>query len=348
MGGWVSGSLWREAKPAIVPAILAANLATLALVFPTASAHAQGHGPVAPQSATGSATAPAPGTGSPGATIITPNPQTQPIAPPAVPPVAQAAPAVPAGQVVLAVAARYSQNSAPINAGLIWRVYAPRADSPGNFRLVKEERAAAPTFTLPPGNYVVHASFGLASAAKTIQLRADTVREVFDIPAGGIRLEGRVGDVRIPPGHISFEIFRGSQFDTNERRPIAQNVLTGDVVLIPEGTYYILSNYGEGNSVVRSDVHIEAGKLTDIVVTHRAAIITFKLVNNPGGEALANTQWTVSTPGGDVIKESIGAFPRLVLAEGEYHIIARNEGRTYQRDFKVVTGVDREVEVLAR
>jgi hypothetical protein len=37
-----------------------------------------------------------------------------------------------------------------------------------------------------------------------------------------------------------------------------------------------------------------------------------------------------------------------VLAEGEYHIIARNEGRTYQRDFKVVTGVDREVEVLAR
>src|SRR6516162_7796627 len=130
MGGWVSGSLWREAKPAIVPAILAANLATLALVFPTASAHAQGHGLVAPQSATGSATAPAPGTGSPGATIITPNPQTQPIAPPAVPPVAQAAPAVPAGQVVLAVAARYSQNSAPINAGLIWRVYAPRADSP--------------------------------------------------------------------------------------------------------------------------------------------------------------------------------------------------------------------------
>src|SRR5262249_55531547 len=128
MGGWVSSSLRREAKPAIVPAIvpaiLAANLAALALVFPTASAHTQGHALGAPTSATGSATAPAPGTGSPGATIIAPNPQTQPIAPPAVPPVAQAAPAVPAGQVVLAVAARYSQNSAPINAGLIWRVYA--------------------------------------------------------------------------------------------------------------------------------------------------------------------------------------------------------------------------------
>jgi hypothetical protein len=214
--------------------------------------------------------------------------------------------------------------------------------------LIKEDRAAAPTFTLPPGSYVVHASLGLASAAKTIQLRADTVREVFDIPAGAIRLEGRVGDVRIPLGQIAFEIFTGSQFDSNERRPIAQNVQTGDVVLLPEGTYYIVSNYGDGNSVVRSDVHIEAGKLTDIVVTHRAAIKTLKLVNNPGGEALANTQWTVLTPGGDVIKESIGAFPRLVLAEGDYHVIARNEGRTYQRDFKVITGVDGEVEVLAR
>jgi hypothetical protein len=249
---------------------------------------------------------------------------------------------------MLAVAARYGQNAPAINAGLIWRVYAMRSDSPGSFRLVKEDRAATPTFVLPPGNYVVHASLGLASAAKTVVLRGDTVREVFDIPAGGIRLEGRVGDVRIPVGHIAFEIFTGSQFDTNERRPIAQNVLTGDVVLLPEGTYYIVSNYGDGNSVVRSDVHVDAGKLTDIVVTHRAAVITFKLVNNPGGEALANTEWTVLTPGGDVIKESIGAFPRLVLAEGDYHVIARNEGRTYQRDFKVVTGVDREVEVLGR
>jgi hypothetical protein len=29
-------------------------------------------------------------------------------------------------------------------------------------------------------------------------------------------------------------------------------------------------------------------------------------------------------------------------------VIARNEAKTYQRDFKVITGVDGEVEVLAR
>ena len=282
-----------------------------------------------------------PGTGSPSTTLVPP-------APSAVPPVAQAVPMVPAGRVALALSARYGRDAPLIGGGLIWRVYAAKPDATGVFRLIKEDRAASPTLVLPPGNYVVHASLGLASAAKPVQLRADTVHEVFEIPAGGIRLEGRVGDARIPTGQISFDVFTGSQFDTTERRPLAQNVLTGDVVLLPEGTYYIVSNYGDGNSVVRSDVHVQAAKLTDIVVTHRAAVITLKLVNDTGGEALANTQWTVLTPGGDVIKESIGAFPRVVLAEGDYHVIARNEGRTYQRDFKVITGVDGEVEVTAR
>ncbi len=283
----------------------------------------------------------APGTGSPGPTLAPP-PMPQPSSPP------QPVPMIPAGQVALAVSARYGRDAPAISGGLIWRVYAGKADSTGVFRLIKEDKAPSPTFVLPPGSYVVHASLGLASAAKAVQLRAETVREVFEIPAGAIRLEGRVGDVRIPAGQISFDIFTGSQFNTTERRPIAQNVMTGDVVLLPEGTYYIVSNYGDGNSVVRSDVHVQTAKLTDIVVTHRAAVITLKLVNDTHGEALANTQWTVLTPGGDVIKELIGAFPRVVLAEGDYHVIARNEGKTFQRDFKVITGVDGEIEVLAR
>jgi hypothetical protein len=282
--------------------------------------------------------------GTTGATIATP----VPLSPPMGPAVTPANPAVPAGHVALAVAARYGRDAPAISGGLIWRVYAAKPDATGVFRLIKEDHGAAPTFVLPPGNYVVHASLGLASAAKAVQLRSDAVRETFDIPAGGVRLEGRVGDVRIPPTQIAFDVYPGSQFDTSNRRPIAQNVITGDVVLLPEGTYYIVSNYGDANSVVRSDVHVQAAKLTDIVVTHRAAVLTFKLVNEKGGEALANTQWTVLTPGGDVIKESIGAFPRVVLAEGDYHLIARNEGRTYQRDFKVSSGVDGEVEVLAR
>jgi hypothetical protein len=125
-------------------------------------------------------------------------------------------------------------------------------------------------------------------------------------------------------------------------------VTTGTVVLVPEGTYYVQSKYGEGNSVVRSDIRVTSGKLTDITVTHRAAQIMFKLVSKRGGEALANTDWAVLSPAGDTITETKGAFPRVILAEGEYKVIARNDNKVYQQDLTVIPGVDGEIEVLAR
>jgi hypothetical protein len=176
----------------------------------------------------------------------------------------------------------------------------------------------------------------------------DSTREVFEIAGGGLRIEGRVGNVKIPTGQISFDIHQGSQFELSDRRPIVSSVQTGAVVLVPEGTYYILSKYGDGNAVVRSDIRVVAGKLTDITVTHRAAQIMFKLVSKRGGEALANTDWAVLSPAGDTITETKGAFPRVILAEGEYKIIARNDNKVYQQDLTVIPGVDGEIEVLAR
>jgi len=264
-------------------------------------------------------------------------------------PSGQNGPQVPAGQAMLALAARFGRDNAQqITNGLIWRIYPARPESMRAPRPIKEDKTAAPVFTLPPGEYVVHVSFGLASSMKTVSLRSELTREVFELPAGGIRLEGRVGDSRIPNNQVWFEIYRGSQFDTGERSPVATKVAPGDVVVLPEGTYYVVSNYGDSNAVVRSDIRVQTAKLTDVVISHRAAAITLKLVTGHGGEALANTEWTVLTPGGDVIKETTGAFPRVVLAEGEYRAIARNEGKTFERGFTVTTGVDSEIEVLTR
>ena len=275
-----------------------------------------------------------------------------PAAPPPPAPAVQSAPPAaapgPPAQVALMVSARFGRDPPPINGGLLWRVYPDKPDPGGTFRLLKEDRTAAPTFTLPPGGYVVHVTFGLANAVKRVQLRAETVHEVFEIAAGGARFEGRVGDSKIPPGQISFDVYPGSQFETGDKRRVAQDVATGDVVLLPEGPYYVVSNYGDGNAVVRSDIRVQAGKLIDVTVNHRAAVITLKLVGERGGEALANTSWTVLTPGGDVIKEAIGAFPRVILAEGDYVVIARNDGKIYNRNFKVEPGFDREIEVVAQ
>jgi len=276
-----------------------------------------------------------------------PAPLTQPsIA--VVPPVA--APPAPsmAGQAVLSLTARYGKDLPVITNGLVWRVFADRPDETGTFKLIREERGATPNIVLPPGGYVVHVTLGLVSAVRPVTMKSETDRESFLLPAGGLRIEGRVGTSKIPQNQISFAIYKGSQFEVGERASLVPNVAAGDVALLPEGTYYIISNYGDANSVVRSDIRVQAGKLTDVIITHRAAVITLKLVSDKGGEALANTAWSVITPGGDVIKESIGAFPRVVLSEGEYRAIAKNEGKVFERSFNVVNGVDTEVEVVAR
>jgi hypothetical protein len=264
----------------------------------------------------------------------------------AVPPLAPQG-AVAPGQGVLSLTARYGKDLPVIGAGLVWRVFADKPDETGTFKMIREDRGATPNIVLPPGGYVVHVAFGLVSAVRSVTLKAETDREAFLLPAGGLRIEGRVGGSKIPQNQISFAIYKGSQFEVGERAPLLPNVSPSDVVLVPEGTYYIVSNYGDANSVVRSDIRVQAGKLTDVTVTHRAAVITLKLVSDTGGEALANTAWSVITPGGDVIKESIGAFPRVILAEGEYRAIAKNEGKVYERPFNVVNGVDGEVEVVA-
>src|SRR5689334_3478613 len=160
-----------------------------------------------------------PGVIAPGQTLVPPN-----AAMPSGPPLAVPNAAIPTGLVGLVVSARYGRDFAqPINANLVWRVYPVRPDQTGAFRPIKEEKSATPTFALPAGDYVVHVTFGLASLAKTVHLKSEVVREVFDLPAGGLRLEGRVGDVKIPAGQISFDVMPGSQFDPGEKRPLVSN-----------------------------------------------------------------------------------------------------------------------------
>jgi len=208
------------------------------------------------------------------------------------PPAAALPPAAPSatpGQAVLALSARYGKDMPVINGGLVWRVFADHPDETGSFKMIREDRGATPNIVLTPGNYVVHVALGLVSAIRTVSLKPETDRELFLLPAGGLRIEGRVGASKIPTNQISFAIYKGSQFEVGERAPLVPTVAAGDVVLLPEGTYYIVSNYGDANSVVRSDIRVTAGKLTDVTVTHRAAVITLKLVTDNGGEALANT-----------------------------------------------------------
>ena len=134
----------------------------------------------------------------------------------------------------------------------------------------------------------------------------------------------------------------------SEGRLVVGNVRGGEIVRLPEGTYHVVSTYGESNAIMRADLSVEAGRMTEATLNHRAATVTLKLVAAAGGDAFAGTAFSVLTPGGDVIREAIGAFPSVTLAEGDYVLIARHEGQVYTREFKVESGLDRDIEVAQK
>jgi hypothetical protein len=243
----------------------------------------------------------------------------------------------------LSLSAVFGADAKPIRSGLVWRIFAEKGDAQAS--LVARSTAASPSLSLPPGNYVVHVAYGFATASQRLTMSSGMRAERLIVSAGALKLAGAIGDVPIPTNRLSFSVFLPLANDS-EGRLIIANVKPGELVRLPEGSYHVVSTYGESNAIMRTDLKVDPGRLTEATLNHRAATMTLKLVAAIGGEAFAGTAFSVLTPGGDVIREAIGAFPSVTLAEGNYMLIARHDGRVYTREFKVESGLDRDVEVM--
>jgi hypothetical protein len=248
----------------------------------------------------------------------------------------------------LTLAAMLSEDGPAIDSGLVWRVFMPEAAADGKLPMIATAKGGSTSLELAPGSYIVHAAFGRAGATKRITLGNEARKESIVLDAGGLKLGAVLsGGQRIPPANLRFAIYQGEENADGERALIAPDVLPDKIVRLNSGTYHIVSTYGSVNAIIRADIRVEAGKLTEASVEHKAAELTLKLVRSEGGEAMADTAWSVVNPSGEIIKESVGAFASLVLAEGDYTIIAKNKDKLYQKDFTVVAGRNADVEVVA-
>lgn len=247
----------------------------------------------------------------------------------------------------LVLDAKLTDDSPDISRGLVWRVFLPDKGVDDQLPLVATAKGGKAVFNLPEGSYLVHVAYGRAGATKRITIKQAARQENMVLDAGGLKLTAVLPEGgKIVENLLRFSIY-GDDDTSNERSLIAPDVKPNTVVRLNAGTYHVVSNYGSANATIRADIRVEAGKLTEATVQHRAANITLKLVREHGGEAIADTSWSVLNASGDSVRESVGAFASMVLAEGEYVAIAKNKDRIYQRDFKVTSGKNEDVEVTA-
>ncbi|MBL4646954.1 MAG: hypothetical protein JKY99_10925 [Rhizobiales bacterium] len=254
--------------------------------------------------------------------------------------------AAPAGPADARLVAKLVEDGDPIPFGVVWRVYGQKPDSSGTYPLIATGRGGAWTQTLDAGSYLVHAAYGKATATALLRLAGKNVQETVILSAGGLRLQAQLtGDISIPAGKVSFRITEQDS-ETTDEVLVVKAARPGLILPLNAGTYRVRSQYGNANAAVSADITVEEGKLTDATLYHRAAEITLKLVNEPGGEAIANTAWTVLYPNGEVIAETVGAFPEYMLEEGDYSVVATHEGTPHNRNFSVEAGRHKDVEVL--
>ncbi len=243
--------------------------------------------------------------------------------------------------------ARLADESDLIVRGLIWRVFGSEPDHDGKLPLLATAEGGSTRLQLSPGSYLVHAAFGRAGATTRITIGRDEPRhETMVLNAGGLRLEGVLPDnIPMRADKLSFDIYDAREKENGERQLILPNVRPGRTVRLNAGTYHVVSNYGEVNATIRADIRVEAGKTTTAKVEHRAAQVTLNLVRGKGGYPLADTAWSVLGPSGEIIAENVGAFPTMILASGDYTVIAKNKNRIFQRDITIRPGRDIVVKV---
>lgn len=241
-----------------------------------------------------------------------------------------------------------TETGPKVQAGVTWRVFASQKAPNGAHKLLSTNHEATPTEALPPGEYLVNAAYGLSNVTKKIEVESGrNLEETFILNTGALKLSAALATGEpLPANAVHFDIMSDEEDQFGNRRKILGDAKPGVTIRLNAGAYHVVSRYGDANATVQADVTVEPGKLTEATVKQAAAPVTFKLVEEAGGEALADTQWSVITPTGDVVKETTGALPTHILAAGKYAVVAQHGGLSYTNKFNVVTGQPKEVELV--
>jgi len=248
----------------------------------------------------------------------------------------------------LSLAAVLSGGGQPLGQGLVWRVFDANVQEDGSYRLISTHRDARPSITMRPGEYLINAAYGRANVTKRLTVWPGKAQEdTFNLNAGGLRLYATLAkQPLLQESSLMFDVFSEETDQFGNRRKVIGNAKSGVIMRLNGGNYRIHSVYGDSNAVIEADVTIEPGKLTEATVDHQAGKVMFRLVQRPGGEAMADTIWNIYSSDGQLVKRSGGAFPSHVLAAGTYQLKVEHAGKEIAGTFAVEPGDKKQVEVV--
>ena len=181
--------------------------------------------------------------------------------------------------------ARLDSEGPVIKDGVEWRIFSANESGVGELKELAYSFGGSKAFDIEPGDYFVHAAYGHAGAIKKISVGNVSLREEFTLNAGGLKLNATASNnFPIPSRLLRFDIYAEQVLENGNRKLLAKDVKPDEIIAFPVGTYHVISRFGDLNATVRADLQVRLGKMTEATMQHRAAILTFRLVRQAGGE----------------------------------------------------------------
>jgi Ca-activated chloride channel homolog len=252
----------------------------------------------------------------------------------------------------LELVARLASNSPPLTTNIKWEIYNFIKSSNGNRAQILTSDVARPNLPLAPGKYIVRAVFGVSSTAKVIEISpAKITGATFVLNTGGIRVKPLLIAGNPPAGKVPRQwIYLSStpQYP-NRARFIATADDPNQIHQLNAGTYELVSKFGTANAIVKTNVTVSPGLLTEVEISHKAGIVRFKLFKKwRGGEELKDVVWKLFDDEGNEVASNLAASSGEIIAPGRYKVSAKYNDNTYTKMFRIKPGRTKLVQVVAR
>ncbi len=252
----------------------------------------------------------------------------------------------------LGLIARLASNTPPLTTNIRWEIYNFTKSSDGNRAQIVTSDVAQPVLPLAPGKYIVRAVFGVSSTAKVIKISPAQITDVtFILNTGGIRVKPLLIAGEPPAGKLPRQWIYLATTPQTSTRPLL--VATADdpdeIHQLTAGTYELISKFGTANAIVKTNVTVSPGLLTEVEVSHKAGIVRFKLFKKwRGGEEIKDVLWKLYDDEGNEVASNLAASSGEIIAPGRYKVAAKYNDNTYTKMFRIKPGKKKLVQIVAR
>lgn len=148
--------------------------------------------------------------------------------------------------------ARLTNSNENIVKGLVWRVYAPILGVDNKLPLITTYEGGSARFDLEPGSYLVHVSFGHASAVRHISLEnGKSLVQNFNLDAGAVTLNATLLNGIVNEKELRFTLYEDEK-ENDDTGVVLSNIKPHSIVRLKAGRYHVASHYGSINAVVHS------------------------------------------------------------------------------------------------